>query len=207
MGIRTFLAMKSLYFLPVFLLSASVSGQSIQITDTSVSAVDGGINVNVQTISFNGAGYLSHDYTITGSTIELSVCYYFNMTAPVLTFDNDFFIPVTEPGNYTVNVLVYNSASAVTCDYFSLGGTTTTTILSSDDFQADPQWGFFPNPADDNIRFNFPADKIRIFDMTGKLVLEQMPAQTVNTDGLQDGVYLIHVNAGTEILTKKLIKR
>ena len=83
---------KSLPLCVLLFFMAFGYGQSIQITDMTATPVAGGVNVNLKTVSFNGAGYLSYEYTITANVINLSVCYWFNATLPVLTFDNDFFI-------------------------------------------------------------------------------------------------------------------
>lgn len=187
-------------------LSASVCGQSIQITDASASAVEGGINVNVQTISFNGADYLSHDYSIVGATINLSVCYSFNMTLPVLTFNHDFFIPVNDAGNYTVNLTVYNSASAEVCDYHSVGGSATLTVLSTTEF-SEHSFAFYPNPTENSIHFDNRVDRVSIVEMTGKLVLQTNDVTWVDTDALQNGIYVVRIESDNKSIIQKLIKR
>jgi hypothetical protein len=197
--------MKTISLIAMFLFSIYASGQTIQITGASASAVDGGINVSVQTISYNGAGYLSYDYAIDGNAIELSVCYYFNMLAPVLNFSNDFFIPIEAPGEYTVVVSVYNSASTETCDYYSLGGTTTLTVLDTPQFTAQ-KIGFYPNPAQDVINLDLQSD-VSIFDMTGKLVIESNDVEKVDTNQLAQGIYLVRLESDRGTITRKLIKK
>lgn len=202
--------MKNLFLLLAFvLLSAAASGQTIAITDSSVSAVDGGVNVNVKTISFNGAGYLSNSYTITGNTIDLSACYYFNFLLPILTFDNDFFIPVTDPGNYTVNITVYNSSSTETCDYFSSGGSATHNVLSAPELDVRKTMAFSPNPTHGLLTTDseMPIEHLLVFDQLGRLVLRQDDAgNTIDLSGLQNGVYLLNGTVGQKNFTQKIIK-
>jgi hypothetical protein len=203
---KTLLASVLLFFM------ALTHAQSLQITDMSATAAPGGINVNLKTIAFNGAGYLSHDYTISGTTISLSVCYWFNATAPVLTFDDDFFIPVNEPGNYTVNVTVYNSSSAESCDYFSVADTASVSLLSSPDFETHvPSTGFYPNPttgiatmASEMTR----VDAITVYDISGKLLIAyDAGTRSIDLSGLSRGVYLIKVAAGGRSFAQQIIKK
>ena len=202
--------MKNLFLLLAFvLLSAAASGQTIAITDSSVAAVDGGVNVNVKTISFNGAGYLSHTYSISGNTIDLSVCYYFNFLLPILTFDNDFFIPVTQSGDYTVNITVYNSASTEVCDYFSSGGSATHNVLSAPELDVRKTMAFYPNPTHGLLTTDseMPIEHLLVFDQLGRLVLRQEDARnTIDLSGLQNGVYLLNGTVGQKNVTQKIIK-
>lgn len=200
---------KHLLLLVFALFSLPETAQSIGITDSSVTAVSGGINVNVKTISFNGAGYLSNSYTITGNTIDLSVCYYFNFLLPILTFDNDFFIPVTNPGNYTVNITVYNSSSTETCDYFSSGGSATHNVLSALDLDVQKTLAFSPNPTQGLLTADaeMPIERLMVFDQFGRLVLRQNDAgNTIDLSGLQNGVYILNGTAGEKNFTQKIIK-
>lgn len=192
----------------MLLFSLSVGAQSIQITSMDATAVAGGINVNLKTISFNGAGYLSHSHTITGNTIDLSVCYYFNLTLPVLTFDDNFFIPVTEAGNYTVNVTVYNSASTEVCDFFSSGGTASDTVLSSDQFDK-PQIALFPNPTNGIVTVSNDGsiENLTVYDQVGRLVIHKNSTNTIDLTDLSNGVYLVKGEIATQAFTQKIIKR
>jgi hypothetical protein len=110
--------------------------QNILITQLSATSINGGINVNVKTISGTGSGYLSNTYTITGNVIDLSVCYWFDNTLPVLQFNNDFPIPLVSPGNYTINVKIKLSTSKVTCNNYANTDNKTTTVsyLSTNNF-------------------------------------------------------------------------
>ena len=202
--------MKRFLFFLALLISSGSYGQTIQITDLTATAATGGINVNLKTISLNGAGYLSHEYTITGNTVDLSVCYWFNATLPVLTFDDNFFIPVSSPDNYTVNVTVYNSTSAVTCDYFSIGGTASTTVLASPGVVAQKSFfEFYPNPTTGIAMLADTAkslETIAIYDVTGKLVAQFTDTTTIDLTNLQSGMYVLKMMSGNQVAVRRIVK-
>jgi hypothetical protein len=205
--------MRKLLLASIILFSvASTYGQSIQITDMSAMAVTGGMNVNVKTISFNGAGYLSYSYVITGTTVDLSVCYYFNLLLPILTFDNDFFIPITEAGNYTVNVTVYNSSSTETCDYFSIGGSESTTVLSLPGIQAgQSQFILYPNPTTGTAEMASDVarvDALSVYDTTGKLVIQLVNnVRGIDLSNLSNGVYLVKMTVDDQSFVQQIVKK
>lgn len=195
-------------FVAMLAFGTAAGAQSLSVTQTSASAVAGGINVNVKSISYNGAGYVSHAHTVNGTTIDLTVCYYFNMTLPVLTFDDDFFIPVTEAGNYTVNITVYNSSSAEICDYFSVAGGGMHQVLDTVDFVAEKSRNrFYPNPTHGPIAFadgGQPAD-IAVYDQLGRIVMRHFGTQ-IDLSTLNSGIYIVTARTDTGIFTQKLIK-
>lgn len=76
--------------------------------------------------------------------------------------------------------------------------------LSSSDFNAEPKtFVIFPNPASNSqiVYFNRAAD-IEVYDVTGKLIISEKEALSINTSKLQTGVYLVKTSEG---ITKKLI--
>lgn len=201
--------MRTLLFLFVLaVFSAPALGQTIQITESSATAVTGGMNVNVKTISFNGAGYLSHTYSINGNTIDLSVCYYFNFLLPILTFDNDFFIPITQSGDYTVNITVYNSSSTEVCDYFSSGGSATHNVLATPDLGLPKSLGLYPNPTTGTLFLDTVTESpLYVYDQLGRLVMQTNAASTtIDLSPLSSGVYIVSGKIGEQTLNQKIIK-
>ena len=87
--------MKKTLVLLLLIFGFKAKSQNMFITSALATSVSGGVNVNLKTASGNGAGYLSNSYSITGNVISLDVCYWFNNTLPFLTFENDFFIPLS----------------------------------------------------------------------------------------------------------------
>jgi hypothetical protein len=187
--------------------------QNILITQLSATSVTGGVNVNVKTISGTGSGYLSNTYTVTGNIIDLSVCYWFDNTLPVLQFDNDFLIPLTTTGNYTVNVHIKLSTSQVTCDNFATtdNGTTNVSFLSTNNFeQIKDDYTFFPNPTNGKVEYKgneLTINKIDIFDNVGRLVkqVKTISTNSLDLNELNDGVYLVKIQTENGNLNQKII--
>ena len=76
--------------------------------------------------------------------------------------------------------------------------------LSNPDFNAEPKtFVIFPNPASNSqiVYFNRVAD-IELYDITGKLILSEKEALTINTSKLQSGIYFVKTAEG---ITKKLV--
>ena len=76
--------------------------------------------------------------------------------------------------------------------------------LSNPDFNAEPKtFVIFPNPASNSelVYFNRVAD-IELYDITGKLILSEKEALTINTSKLQSGIYFVKTSEG---ITKRLL--
>jgi hypothetical protein len=76
--------------------------------------------------------------------------------------------------------------------------------LSSSDFNgALKTFVIFPNPASNSeiVYFNRMAD-IEVYDVTGKLILSEKEALTINTSKLVSGIYFVKTSEG---ITKKLV--
>ena len=187
--------------------------QNILITQLSATSVTGGVNVNVKTISGTGSGYLSNTYTVTGNVIDLSVCYWFDNTLPILEFDNDFLIPLTITGNYTVNVHIKLSTSQVTCDNFATtdNGTTSVSYLSTNSFEKiKDDYTLFPNPTNGKVEYKgneLPINQIDIFDNIGRLVkqINGIFENSLDLNELKDGIYLVKIQTENGNLNQKII--
>ena len=83
----------------------------------------------------------------------------------------------------------------------------TFTVSKIQDFELS----LYPNPAKDTVRISAAEsiDRMRIYDLTGKLVKQASPhkaAFSVDVSGLSKGVYLVKLNAGDREATTKMIK-
>jgi hypothetical protein len=79
-----------------------------------------------------------------------------------------------------------------------------TNNLSAPNFENKPStFVLFPNPSNDDgiVYFNRTAD-VEVFDVSGKLILSQKEAQTINTKEMSSGIYLVKTSEG---ITKKLL--
>lgn len=200
--------MKTPLLLFLFLWIVPGFGQSITITDVDVAPLNQGLNVNLKTISFNGANFLGSTYQIDGNTITLDVCFSFNMTLPVLSFENDFYIPLEAGEDYTLNLTVYNSSDLNSCDHYSVGGTYTTEFLSvTRPEKGNGKFTVSPNPSSGMINLNSKSIlNISIYDVSGRLVkMKDNPGMEMNLQDLPDGVYLVKAQSEKGIATSKVI--
>jgi hypothetical protein len=202
-----------LLFFTCCLFSLNSFCQSINITEVLASPTTNGINVTVKAVSGNGAGYLSHSYTTVGNTINLDVCYWFNNTLPALFFENDFFIPLVNSGNYTLNVYAKNSSSTISCDNFSTTDVETVMVsyLSNEEFIYSKAL-ISPNPFSDN--FNIETEQTisnySIVDFTGKTIISTSSKSELDnqTSQLSTGMYILTLDfENGQKANYKLIKK
>lgn len=185
--------------------------QSIQINQITPSSVSGGINVNLLVTTYNGAGYLSNTYTVNGNTVNLTVCYWFNVLQPVYQMSNDFFIPIVNSGEYTINVSIFHSSSTTVCDYFSAGPTSTINFLDVDSFEnVAENFALFPNPTNGKIEFKGDKSLIKkfsIFDSLGRMIKneENILNNSFELSEFNDGIYFIKIETENENFTQKIL--
>lgn len=187
------------------------NGQSIQINQITPTAVSDGINVNLLVTTYNGAGYLSHSYTVVENTINLSVCYWFNTLLPIYQINNDFLISVPNNINYIINVSIFNSFSQTVCDNFSTGPTASTNYLEIENFEeANNKYLIYPNPSKGTIELigdESLIKHIKIYDNLGRLIKQLKERITKNIDlyELNDGIYIINIETESGNLNQRFI--
>jgi hypothetical protein len=80
-------------------------------------------------------------------------------------------------------------------------------------FADDVDFQVYPNPATDHISINFPEysrGKVTIIDVSGKVVMQTKFAtinQKIDVNSLSPGLYMIQVQTGSQIKTKRIIKQ
>jgi len=197
-------------------LAFSLQGKSQNMFITSVlpTTVPGGININLQTATGNGAGYLSNSHTVTGNVIELNVCYWFNDTLPFLTFQNDFFIPLENPVNLTIIVNIILSSSTTVCNNFSTPDTETVqyNFLSNTNFSFNDTVKLYPNPSSGIIYvqgLDAKVNRIEVYDITGKTVKTKRDSSgnSLNLTDLQEGIYFVKIETEKGIVNRKIVLR
>jgi hypothetical protein len=111
-------------------------------------------------------------------------------------------INVPEAGNYTVTFVLS------TGEYnFQLN------VANISENSANMNLSVYPNPSNESVNFRFGASTeatITLFDLTGKEVSSKTEtAQTinVNTENLNEGIYMYQVKVGNEITTGKISKK
>lgn len=207
--------MKNALLLLLLIFSFQARSQNMFITSALATPASGGVNVNLKTATGNGAGYLSNSYSITGNVITLDVCYWFNNTLPFLTFENDFFIPLSVPATYTITIRVILSTSTTICTNFSIPDTETIqyNFLSKTNFSLQDSVKLFPNPTAGIVYFE-PLDvkikRAKIADISGKTVkiITNGIDKALNLNDLQEGMYFITLETENGTVNKKiLVKR
>lgn len=206
--------MKKTLLLFIFFIIVCISNaQTIRITQLSAAEIQGGINVNLKTISFNGADYIGSTYTIDDNMISISACFSFDATLPVLQFNNDIFIPITTvSGSYIIEVNVYNSSLQSACDYYSLGDTGSITLLSGAEFVSKQTLVLTPNPTDGLLQWNKSLTKpvaIRVYDHSGRTIkeLNDYIGDSLDLSNLNAGSYFINIESDNKNTIQKIVKK
>lgn len=205
--------MKNIFFGFLFLCSSYAFSFCVFITDITPSSLNEGINVNLEVLTGCGAGYLSNSYTITGNVIDLTFCYWFNNTLPVLEFEQDFFIPLESEGEYTLNVHIMLSNSQETCDNFEINDEETITLnyLNADSFVISKSaFSVYPNPTSDYVTLKGDLSeitKVCFYDSTGRMVksIEAFFNEKIPLMELEKGIYIIEFHTKNSIKKQKLI--
>jgi hypothetical protein len=202
---------KTVLILIIIVVGFSSRAQNMQITSSEITTVDGGINVNLQTITGNGAGFINYSYIVTENVVDLNVCYWFNLTLPVLTFSHDFFIPLSATGNYTINTHIFMSESTETCDNFSNPANSTQqhNYLSS----AKHLWNavkVFPNPTSGALfleGLDAEINGVEVYDILGKNIKNQFSKSQnkIDLSGIPEGIYFLKIETNQGVLNRKII--
>ncbi|MGH1384225.1 T9SS type A sorting domain-containing protein [Kordia sp.] len=86
-------------------------------------------------------------------------------------------------------------------------------VLLSVETQELNSFSIYPNPTNGNTVYintknNIEISSIRIYDITGKQVINQTnPSNEINVQGLQQGMYILQLQIGNQKVNKKLIKQ
>jgi hypothetical protein len=70
----------------------------------------------------------------------------------------------------------------------------------------------YPNPTYGNLHLELSdyADELKVMDITGKIVLNRVNLdrnETVDLSGFNNGIYLIHLKSGDDVIFHKVVKR
>ena len=114
-----------------------------------------------------------------------------------------------ENGETILNITSTNDQINLQPGEFKIYGNQSSTTLST----VEPNihnLTMYPNPSDDFIIFNKNIDLIKIYDITGKELLEYIDVlvgQQLSIENLDSGYYIVKVEADNVITTKALIKK
>lgn len=164
------------------------------------------------------------DTTVTDSLTELkylTVVANFDVvpqsTQPFFQKDGDWF----DYANSNASLNVTDTAMSITLQpgeyriYGNIAGPIPPEVnptLSVEDFESEQRITvkMFPNPASDAVSFSAEVERVSVFDITGRKVMEIKELrrnQSLNVTSLRPGVYLVKFEAEGQTVTKKLIKR
>lgn len=122
----------------------------------------------------------------------------------LIFFQDDTRVPnETSKGNVAL-IKIYSeplTASQVADTFTNLTGTLSLSNKNIKTFK------MYPNPAKDVLYFDYYSDNttIKITDVTGKIVLNQILKSQINISNLNQGLYIVTVNDGNSTSSKKLI--
>lgn len=171
-------------------------------TDNYPSETTWELKENGITIQTGGPYSSSGPQPTTYTTITPGNCYTFIMK-------DSYGDGILAPGNFKVkdvnngtivwggtNSPTGNFTSEVTT-YFETESTTVTVE------EVNSEISIYPNPVKDNIYVNGEFDKIKLYDMFGKLVFEGTD-NVINTKNLSNGIYIVNLKSKDNMVTKKV---
>ena len=110
--------------------------------------------------------------------------------------------------NTTYTASEWDTFPSDTCDNLGMHAQTlSTTTFEAEDFQV------YPNPIQGdfvyiNTENNAEISSVKIYDIAGRLVVSQNNVSNqINVGGLQQGMYLLQLRIGNQVVSKKLIKQ
>lgn len=125
-------------------------------------------------------------------------------------------IPGLIPGT-TYNYKVRSVCAAGTLSDYSASSSFTTLLRLSETANADGAINIYPNPAADNFtvaleNFNIGQANIKLFDMLGNIILEDIISVTennnstiINVSGIANGIYLLSVEQNGFTMNKQVV--
>lgn len=145
------------------------------------SATSNPIQVTVNPLPVPGVINTNNVLTATGGTFAAYSWYYNNTIIPSAT--NQTFT-ATQNGTYKVKVTDINACSAFSQDL--------NVTLVGIDFFTKKQLKIYPNPTSDVIKIEgVDFEKIKIYNLLGELIKEEISAPSISTEGLSTGIYVL----------------
>lgn len=188
----------------LLLFAATAGAQSTTILETQLTEISGGYNLHVKTVSFNGAGYIGSTQETDGSTLIVRMCFWYNVTLPVLTFENDVFIPASAPPQ-TIDLQIWNSADGQVCDYSVMSDQAMVQFLSAPQF-GNPTAVMAPNPASAFVALPADTQSYSAFDTLGRHI-ETRNSTSLEVSQWPNGQYILRVKTPSGTSTQRLLVR
>ena len=171
-------------------------------TDNYPSETSWELKENGVIISTGGPYSSSGPQPTTYATITPGNCYTFIMK-------DSYGDGILAPGNFKVKdvnngTIVWGGTNSPTGNFTSevitYFETESTTVFVE---EVNSEISIYPNPVKDNIYVNGEFDKIKLYDVFGKLVFEGTD-NIINTKNLSNGIYIVNLNSKDNMVTKKV---
>ena len=171
-------------------------------TDNYPSETTWELKENGVIISTGGPYSSSGPQPTTYATITPGNCYTFIMK-------DSYGDGILAPGNFKVKdvnngTIVWGGTNSPTGNFTSEVTTyfeTESTTVTVEEVKSEIS--IYPNPVKDNIYVNGEFDKIKLYDVFGKLVFEGTD-NVINTKNLSNGLYIVNFNSKDNMVTKKV---
>ena len=151
--------------------------------------------------------YLGYSYTIEGTTVKVTPCYY----ATILTMHSDYtlqcFVPVEQPEFYNFQVTSYWSPNEIECDYNSVYSYSFIPLSASIFSQNTNSIFLAPNPCNGQLIINsenISINSIKICNSLGQLVKTSQVLQNDVSD-LENGIYHLVLETKIGSVTRTLM--
>lgn len=116
--------------------------------------------------------------------------------------------PSIDSPNTTYTASEWDTSASNTCT--NLGMHTQTLSVATFDTEV---FSVYPNPTNGDIVYintknNVEITSIQVFDITGKLVIQEANSTNeINVQGLQKGMYILQLKSGNQTINKKIIRQ
>lgn len=169
-----------------------------------------------KTVDVRNCALADFDFTVNGLEIQLinesvnSILNFWNINGVNLSSPSPSFT-FEEPGNYQVNLLVYNQyncADSISRIITITGNDFTNIFDVANDFDAL----IYPNPASKNIYIDLDVNvlkdiEINIWDAAGKKILRSIYQNKIDIQHFINGVYFIQITSNLGVYNSKFIKK
>lgn len=81
-------------------------------------------------------------------------------------------------------------------------------VLSSASSTLEDAFSIFPNPTNGIVYFDGKApESIQVFDLSGKLLVEEQNASSIDLSAVPEGIYLVQIHVNNKVTTQKIIRK
>ncbi|MFC0877829.1 M4 family metallopeptidase [Saccharicrinis sp. FJH2] len=175
---------------PVYYTVGTRSLQLAPVANFTADFISGAAPLQVQFIDQSINNPETWQWSFQGGTPSTSA-----VQNPVINYNN--------PGIYQVSLTCINDAGQNTMTKSGYINVVATGLEQV----AQEIISFYPNPAKDKLFINTDKSyQMKIFDTSGKLVLEASNRKDIDINTLNSGIYILKINIEETVLTEKLVK-